>query len=346
MKIAVIAPSLANKGPVIVAFDICCTLLKQGHDVKVFYMDEIHELDFPCEADHISFFERIDFNEFDIVHTHGLRPNAYVFFHRRRKHRAKFVSTFHSDIKQEFTIEHGRFWGSIFAKMFCTFLLRHHGIAFVSESIEKLYKPKFRKQKCVAIANGRTLDFSQNVNISDENIILKFKGDRKLIMTAAVLTERKGLYQVIEALPGMPNYVFCVIGSGDESAHLKHLAEKLGVSNQCLFIGARQAAYRYFKYADVYVLPSFSEGFPLAIIEAVATQCPVVASDIEVIRSAFTKEEICFFILKNIVSLQDSLRRAVEHKEKYVKNAFEHYQSSYTVEVMSSRYLDFFKSIV
>ena len=41
MKIAMILPSLANKGPILVARDLCIEYKKMGHECSVFYFDDI-----------------------------------------------------------------------------------------------------------------------------------------------------------------------------------------------------------------------------------------------------------------------------------------------------------------
>ena len=103
MKIAMILPSLANKGPILVTRDLCIEYKKMGHECSVFYFDDIVEVELPCPSKRISFWRPIDWNAFDIVHSHMYRSDAYVFFHKPilRKCRTKFITTLHQHIAEQ-----------------------------------------------------------------------------------------------------------------------------------------------------------------------------------------------------------------------------------------------------
>lgn len=78
MKIAFLLPSLANKAPIIVANELVRLLLEKGHSCDVYYFDDICELPFACSTYRVNFFSKIDFASYDIIHSHGLRPDLYM----------------------------------------------------------------------------------------------------------------------------------------------------------------------------------------------------------------------------------------------------------------------------
>ena len=89
MKIAFILPSLKNQGPIIVAKDIIEGLINIVEQIDVYYFDKGEgeaEVNFSCDTHLISFYEKIDFNKYDVIHTHMLRPDMYVWFHRKKYH--------------------------------------------------------------------------------------------------------------------------------------------------------------------------------------------------------------------------------------------------------------------
>ena len=93
MRVAFILPSLANKGPIIVARDIVNELSKKDDiECKVFYFDDITELTFACPVKKISFISKINFEEFDIIHSHMLRPDLYAAFKLKRSKKTKIIS--------------------------------------------------------------------------------------------------------------------------------------------------------------------------------------------------------------------------------------------------------------
>lgn len=79
MRIAYILSSLANSGPIIVAYDLVQLMVKNGHEVEVFYFDNKIQLKFPCPVHQISLKHKFPFDRFDIVHCHGLRPDLYIY---------------------------------------------------------------------------------------------------------------------------------------------------------------------------------------------------------------------------------------------------------------------------
>jgi glycosyltransferase involved in cell wall biosynthesis len=77
------------------------------------------------------------------------------------------------------------------------------------------------------------------------------------------------------------------IGDGD-AAGLRQYARARGVGSRVLVLGPRPDASRYLALADVFALVSRSEGLPLAVLEALRDDVPVVASNVPEIREIFT----------------------------------------------------------
>jgi glycosyltransferase involved in cell wall biosynthesis len=72
------------------------------------------------------------------------------------------------------------------------------------------------------------------------------------------------------------------VGDGPRRAALEQLARKLGIADRVTFAGGvgQDDIGRYYEDADVFCLPSFSEGLPVVLLEAMAAGLPVVASRI------------------------------------------------------------------
>jgi glycosyltransferase involved in cell wall biosynthesis len=102
------------------------------------------------------------------------------------------------------------------------------------------------------------------------------------LLTVARLIEEKGHRFLIDALPGLlaewPSLVSVFVGEGKCRDSLRDLARKKGVEQSCRFVGAQDDVSDWYAAADVMVLPSLSEGFPFAVLEALAMSCPVVAT--------------------------------------------------------------------
>lgn len=101
-----------------------------------------------------------------------------------------------------------------------------------------------------------------------------------LVFTAARLHEQKGLETLIEAVPGVPAAYFAIAGDGPERMRLETLVLELGVEERVTFLGSRSDIPALLRASDLFVLPSRYEGFPLALLEAMAAEVAVVATRI------------------------------------------------------------------
>jgi glycosyltransferase involved in cell wall biosynthesis len=80
------------------------------------------------------------------------------------------------------------------------------------------------------------------------------------------------------------------VGDGPERGNLERLAGRLGVHDRVVFTGNRDDVARILNALDVFVLSSRSEGLPLVVIEAMATQLPVIASAVGGLPSVIEHE--------------------------------------------------------
>ena len=70
-----------------------------------------------------------------------------------------------------------------------------------------------------------------------------------------------------------------IVGDGPERESVETLARELGVMESCRFLGYRRDMSRWYSTFDAFVLTSENEGTPVVAIEALASGCPVVATD-------------------------------------------------------------------
>ena len=109
-----------------------------------------------------------------------------------------------------------------------------------------------------------------------------FAADVPLLATVGALIPRKGQAYVIEALAHLPGAQLALAGTGPDEAMLRARAAQLGVSERVHFLGAVPNAELpgLLSAANVFVLPSSSEGLANAWIEALACGVPVVTTPI------------------------------------------------------------------
>jgi glycogen synthase len=107
---------------------------------------------------------------------------------------------------------------------------------------------------------------------------------QKTVLFLGRLTQQKGpdyfLRAAQKVLSVEPDVKFVVAGKGDMLDELKELAAELGIRKKVVFTGflKKNPVERAFRAADVYVMPSLSEPFGIAPLEALAHDVPVIIS--------------------------------------------------------------------
>jgi glycosyltransferase involved in cell wall biosynthesis len=103
-----------------------------------------------------------------------------------------------------------------------------------------------------------------------------------ILLSVGEINQNKNHKVVLEALAKIGRqdirYVICGIGPLLE-AH-QHLAKSLGIRSQVMFTGYQTDIDKFYQAADVFVISSFREGLPVALMEAMAAGLPCVASRI------------------------------------------------------------------
>jgi glycosyltransferase-like protein len=130
-------------------------------------------------------------------------------------------------------------------------------------------------------------------------------GDRFAVLTVGGIEPRKGSLTLARALAELRRLVperdpLLLVAGGitlfdyrHEVEHFERLTRELGVAQHVRLLGAQppEEIERLYRAADVFAFPSVKEGFGLAALEALASELPVVASDLDVFRSFLTDGE-------------------------------------------------------
>lgn len=135
------------------------------------------------------------------------------------------------------------------------------------------------EHKIIYIYNPLDLEYIRK-NMVDKN---PYDKDEINILAVGRLTYQKGFDILIDAFKivenNIPNIHLTILGDGELRQELEQKRNKLGLERKISFKGFKKNPYPYYYYADVYVLSSRWEGFPNALLEALACGCKVVAVD-------------------------------------------------------------------
>lgn len=103
-----------------------------------------------------------------------------------------------------------------------------------------------------------------------------------LLCSVGELNANKNHETVIRAMAQLnrENMHYMIAGMGDKKDYLLQLAQELGLAEKLHLLGYRKDVAELYKAADLFVFPSFREGLPVSVMEAMAAGLPVVASRI------------------------------------------------------------------
>ncbi len=155
-----------------------------------------------------------------------------------------------------------------------------------------------RASRVIAVSDGVALDLRENFNVPDERIVsipnpTDVDAIRELsrapapielgapfIMSAGRLVKVKNFAMLMRgfALAGGDRKLV-IVGEGEERGALEQLARELGIADRVVLPGFIQNPYPLMAAADMFVLSSDSEGYPNALIEAMALNRPVIATN-------------------------------------------------------------------
>jgi glycosyltransferase involved in cell wall biosynthesis len=141
------------------------------------------------------------------------------------------------------------------------------------------------------ISNGVHHTPADGSSVRDE---LRLGADDRLLVAVGNLYPVKGHVHLIDALARLshrhPNVHLAICGRGDLEGALLSRVREHRLANVHL-LGLRADVAAVLAAADLFVLPSLSEGLPLALLEAMFAGCPIVASDVGEVAAALGRGE-------------------------------------------------------
>ncbi len=113
----------------------------------------------------------------------------------------------------------------------------------------------------------------------------------------------KGIFELIEACSTIENITLDIYGPQDALIHssLNHWIKEKGFKGEINFRGLQPQVeiYKAMREATLFVLPTYSEGFPYVIVEAMANGCPIITTPVGAIEEMLTFDnELTGYLVK------------------------------------------------
>lgn len=239
----------------------------------------------------------------DILHVHAIGPGLFVPFAKMLG--LKVVFTHHGPDYDRAK------WGP-FAKSMLKLGERLAArdadeVIVISDVIRKLLESKYSRTNTNLIFNG----FSSPV-FSDETDYIKSLGlnPREYVFTLGRFVEEKGFDLLIKAFKNADhgNYKLVIAGDADHDTSYSSMLKKLALSENVILTGfvRGKKLNQLFSHTGLFVLPSYHEGLPISLLEAMSYRLPVIVSDIPANRQVNLPPEY-FFVTGNEESLKEKI---------------------------------------
>ncbi len=175
-----------------------------------------------------------------------------------------------------------------------------------------------------------------------------------VIGTVAVLRPEKNIEILLEAFAAMrashPNLRLLIAGSGSALARLQQVCQHLRLESCMTFVPSTARVAPILKTLDIFVVCSRSEGLPNAMIEAMASGCPVVASRVGGIPEVVGCEERgLLFDSGNVDDLERKLMALVTNpalRRTLGQRASEFVSRRFTIPSMVSRFEKLYSTVL
>lgn len=222
----------------------------------------------------------------DIVHAHGNTCTILATLAALGNKKAKIISTLHNF--PGVGIGYKRL---IYPILLGIALRTCYHIIFVSEALMKYARAKWNipADKTTVIYNGIDVKAIEQSSEHLGHDMLSVKGRQApVFLCVARLIPEKGVDILIKAAAMLLQKCggdtafprFLIAGDGPEFEKLQQMPQQLDIDRHVEFLGFRADIYRWIRACDVVVLPSYSEGLGLSLLEAMALKKPVIGTSV------------------------------------------------------------------
>ena len=174
-------------------------------------------------------------------------------------------------------------WKSFFLKILFNFVAwRANALTCVAKDMVEGYHKALKTTKHTHV---------YNIIVDEESILRSTEPvdhiwinnkNTKIVIAAGRLDKQKGFHDLVNAMPSVikkRDAKLIILGDGVEKENLQSQISDLDMDDFIDMVGYVENPLKYFSKCDVFVLPSYAEGLPNVLVEAMMCKCSPVATD-------------------------------------------------------------------
>lgn len=372
MKIGIVCyPTFGGSG--VVATELGKGLASKGHEVHFitynkparldFFLENLyyHEVsisqyplfDFPPYESALAskLVDVVRFEELDILHVHYAIPHASAAYLAKQILKSyginiPVVTTLHGT---DITLV-GK--DKTFKPVVTFSINESDGVTTVSENLKSQTLEFFDITRDIQVipnfidltrfVNKNREHFKKAIAPGNERIMVHTSNFRKVKNTEDVV---RIFHQVSQTIPSK----LLMVGDGPERSNAEELSRQLGISNSVRFLGKQDAVEEILSVSDLFLMPSSSESFGLAALEAMACRVPVISSNIGGLPELNVAGVTGF--LSDVGDIDDMSKNAIhiledcDRLEKFKQAAYNH-AKKFEISQILPQYETYYQQII
>lgn len=250
-----------------------------------------------------------------ILHTHGARANLYGYFLKKLTS-VYWITTIHSDPRNDFL---GRgIKGKAFTRLNLSVLKKpDHYFAISKRFTDMMTELGVASDKITTIFNGIDFSLPLKREISREELKLS-PNDFVIVMVARldpVKRHKLALEAIEEAVKHYPEIKLLIVGDGPIRNQIQELITAKGLNEHVRLLGHQENADAFYHVADITLLTSQTESFPLVLLESARANTPVITTDVGGVRDMIPESSYGFIVNGEKSELVTAIKKALELRE-------------------------------
>ena len=231
---------------------------------------------------------------FDVVHGHmGNLPAPLTAALHARIHGVPLLTTYHNDYIGGFGSLGRRMGVYLYNAAICRRILAQSSRIVALSEHHATTSPHLlpHRQRITVIPNGINLeDFTVDATKEEARRACGLPPDARVILYVGSLSTLKAPDVLLRAMSHVrsvvPDAFLAMVGNGELRDRLKGMVDKAGLDSSVQLPGFVDGTKKslYYRAADVFVLPSISETFPIVLLEASAARLPLIVSSLDCFR--------------------------------------------------------------
>jgi len=237
-----------------------------------------------------------------VVHSHGYRPDVIDGPVIRRMGVAT-VATVHG-------YTGGTWRNSLYERIHRHALRWFDAVIAVSEPLrERLRRSGVPDPRLHTVPNA-FMQIAEPLDRATARAELKLPAGEFVVGWVGRMIPEKGVDVIVDALAQLPDLgvSLCAIGAGPDREAQEAKAHRLRLTDRIRWAGMVPEAARYFPAFDVYAISSRTEGLPISLLEAMASDVPIVTTRVGGIPQAITQDHALLVESENATQLAAAIR--------------------------------------